>query len=338
MIWRPILSRSGPTVLLALIAVAVPNLPAPAQELSTEERLDRIERDLSMLQRQVYSRSGGAPEMGSEGAGAADIEVRMERLEQQMRDLTGRVEQMTNRVDRLRQRIGQISSDGGGRFSPGVAGPPPAFAPRAPRRVSAATGPMPSAGTLTPPGIPGRPGMPERPGMPAPPENDTLTPPTPLLPHSADLGGPGNNPNPPAGGVLPSGPVSAQYNFAFGLLKEADYPAAEEALRAFVQQHPKSTLAGDAQYWLGETYYARRQYHQAASVFAEGYRRYPKGSKASQDLLKLGMSLARGGEHRNACLAFAQLDHDFPRSGAAVKARAVTEKKRLGCGADPAGR
>jgi tol-pal system protein YbgF len=335
MIWRPILSRSGPTVLLALIAVAVPNLSAPAQELSTEERLDRIERDLSMLQRQVYSRSGGAPEMGSESAGAADIEVRMERLEQQMRDLTGRVEEMTNRVDRLRQRIAQISSGSGVRFSPGAAGPPPAFAPRAPRRVSAATGPMPSAGTLTPPGMPGMSG---RPAMPAPPENDTLTPPTPLLPHSADLGGAGNHPNPPSGGVLPSGPASAQYNFAFGLLKEADYPAAEAALRAFVRQHPDSALAGDAQYWLGETYYARRQYHQAASAFATGYRRYPKGPKAASDLLKLGMSLARGGEHRNACLAFAQLDHDFPRSGAAVKARAVTEKKRLGCGPGPAGR
>jgi tol-pal system protein YbgF len=324
MIWRPILSRSGPTVLLALIAMAVPNLPAPAQELTTEERLDRIERDLSMLQRQVYSRSGGAPEMGSEGLGAADIEVRMERLEEQMRDLTGRLEEMANRVDRLRQRVAQIGGAIGARLGPGGP-PPPGFAPR---RVSAA-GPPPSGGTLTPPG---------RPGRPAPPETDTLTPPTPLLPRAAALGGPGAAPNPPPADVLPSGPVSAQYNFAFGLLKEADYPAAEQALRAFVRQHPDSTLAGDAQYWLGETYYARRQYRQAARAFAEGYRRYPKGPKAPQDLLKLGMALARGGQRRNACLAFAQLDHDFPRSGAAVKARAVAEKRRLGCAAGPAGR
>lgn len=330
MIWRAILSRSGSTVLLALIAVAVPNLPAPAQELSTEERLDRIERDLSMLQRQVYSQSGGAPEMGAESAGAADLEVRMERLEQEMRDLTGRVEEMTNRLDRLRRRIARINSDIGARLGQeGGPAPPPAIPARTPHRVSAAAGPMPPAGTLTPPGA-GE--------TPAPRAGDTLTPPTSLLPRAADRGGPGHNPNPPQGGTLPSGSASKQYNFAFGLLKEADYPAAEEALRAFVRQHPDSALAGDAQYWLGETYYARHQYRQAASAFAEGYRRYPKGPKAPEDLLKLGMALARGGEHRNACLAFAQLDHDFPRSAAAVKARAVTEKRRLGCTADPAGR
>lgn len=332
MIWRPILARSGPMVLLALVAAAIPNLPAPAQELTTEERLDRIERDLSMLQRQVYSQSGGAPEMGSEGPGAADLEVRMERLEQQMRDLTGRVEEMTNRVDRLGQRVEQIGSDTGARLSQGGPMPPPAPGPRFPgsRRVSAAEGPPPS-GALAPPGMPGAPGITS--GMPAPPppDADTLTPPTSLVPRAADRGGSGP-PNPPQGGVLPSGPASAQYNFAFGLLKEANYPAAAEALREFVRQHPDGALAGDAQYWLGETYYARRQYHQAAHAFAAGYRRYPKGAKAPQELLRLGMSLARGGQSRDACLAFAQLDHAFPHSAAAARARTVAERQRLACG------
>lgn len=318
MIWRPILSRSGPTLLLAMIAVTVPSLPAPAQELSTEERLDRLERDLSMLQRQVYAGSEGAPEAGAEGGGAADIEVRMERLEQQMRDLTGRVEEMTNRVDRIGRRVARIGGGNGGAERLGRSAPP-AFGAMAPPRLPAA-GLTPPAAGLAPPeaGVPGSP-------------EDTLTPPTPLVPRSADRGGAGG-PHPPSGGVLPSGPASKQYNFAFGLLKEADYPAAEEALRSFVQQHPDSALAGDAQYWLGETYYARRQYHQAAGAFAEGYRRYPKGPKAAEDLLKLGMSLARSGGRRNACLAFAQLAHDFPHSGGAVKARAAAERKRLGCG------
>ncbi|MGH7054562.1 MAG: tol-pal system protein YbgF [Stellaceae bacterium] len=329
MIWRPILARSGPVVLLALIAVAIPNLPAPAQELTTEERLDRIERDLSMLQRQVYSQPGGAPEMGAEGPGAADLEVRMERLEQQMRDLTGRVEEMTNRVDRLGQRVEQIDSDIAARLGQGGPVPAPAPALHGPRPVSATEGPPPP-GTLTPPGMPGMP------GMPAFSQGDTLTPPTPLAPRSAARGGSGP-PNPPQGGVLPSGPASAQYNFAFGLLKEANYPAAAAALREFVRQHPNGALAGDAQYWLGETYYARRQYHQAARAFAAGYRRYPKGAKAPEDLLRLGMSLARGGQHRDACLAFAQLDHAFPHS-AAVRARSVAERQRLACASGTAAR
>jgi tol-pal system protein YbgF len=130
---------------------------------------------------------------------------------------------------------------------------------------------------------------------------------------------------------LPPGSALDQYNFAFGLIKQADYPAAEAALRSFVQQHPNDTLAGNAQYWLGETYYQRERFSDAASAFAEGYKRYPKGTKAPDNLLKLGMSLARTNQRQNACTALAQLDHDFPNPGNAIKERAKDEKKKLGC-------
>ena len=69
----------------------------------------------------------------------------------------------------------------------------------------------------------------------------------------------------------------------------------------------------------------------AATVFAEGYKRYPKGPKAAEELLKLGMALGHANQKQNACVALAQLDHDFPRPGAAIKERAAAEKKRLGC-------
>ena len=114
-------------------------------------------------------------------------------------------------------------------------------------------------------------------------------------------------------------------------MKQADYPNAEAALKAFIEQHPKDPMAGNAQYWLGETYYTRNRYLEAASAFAEGYKRYPKSAKAPDNLLKLGMALGRANQKDNACLAFRQLDHDFPNPGASVKERAVAEKKRLGC-------
>jgi tol-pal system protein YbgF len=136
---------------------------------------------------------------------------------------------------------------------------------------------------------------------------------------------------PPSERSFPGGSASEQYNVAFGLLRHADYPAAEEALRAFVAQHPKDPLAGSAQYWLGETYYARGMYSEAASAFAEGYKNYPKGAKAPDDVLKLAMSLARANQKQNACIAFAQLDREFPNPGSAIKERAMVEKKRLGC-------
>ena len=90
-------------------------------------------------------------------------------------------------------------------------------------------------------------------------------------------------------------------------------------------------MAGNAQYWLGETYFTRNRFMEAATAFAEGYKRYPKGAKAPDSLLKLGMSLGRANQKQNACVALAQLDRDFPQAGAAIKERAGTEKKRLGC-------
>ena len=58
---------------------------------------------------------------------------------------------------------------------------------------------------------------------------------------------------------------------------------------------------------------------------------YPKSAKAPDDLLKLGMSLARANQKQNACVALAQLDRRFPASRGAIKERAAAEKKRLGC-------
>jgi TolA-binding protein len=47
--------------------------------------------------------------------------------------------------------------------------------------------------------------------------------------------------------------------------------------------------------------------------------------------LKLAMALGRANQKQNACLALAQLDHDFPHGASPVKERAAAEKKRFGC-------
>src|SRR5712672_879283 len=311
------------------LAAAAPLVPARGQDRSTMERLDRVERDLNMLQRQVY-RGGPAPMAGGDPGGAVNAEIRMDRMESQMRDLTGRVEEFMNQVERLRQRVDQVNGDVESRFSqappsPGgyaSAGPPP---PRT-RGAGPSSRELPAeppgvTGTLTPPEPLLRP-----PGGPSPIAG-TLTPPGTLGP-PPELA---SAAAPPSGRLMPNGSTSEQYNYAFGLLKQADYPAAEAALKSFVEQHPNDPMAGNAQYWLGETYYTRGRYAEAATAFAEGYKRYPKSSKAADELLKLGMALARANQKQNACIALTQLDHDFPAPGAAIKERASTEKKRLGC-------
>jgi tol-pal system protein YbgF len=349
MIRRLILRPPRSIVFLAFVVMALAAPAARAQDRAMQDRLDRLERDLSMLQRQVY-RGGPAQVVSAGSPGAVDAELRMDRLEAQMRELTGRVEDAVNGVEQLRRRLEQVNSDIDLRFSQGQGqGPIRNAAPSAhasagvtdssPAGQLAMRGPSPTTANSSRSGLASDP-MPPGTLVPPPPARPggagTLTPPgTPLsatqpVPGTLSVATVGNF-RPPSASELPAGSTSQQYNAAFGLLKQADYPAAEEALKTFVAQHPKDPLAGSAQYWLGETYYTRGRYAEAASAFAEGYKNYPKGTKAADDLLKLGMSLARANQKQNACVAFAQLDHDFPNSGSSIKEHSLAEKKRLGC-------
>jgi len=335
-------------VALGLAVVAVP--PAFGQDRSAQERLDRLERDLNMLQRQVYR--GGPPPMGGDPGAAVGVQVRMDRLEEQMRELTGRVEEFSNHVEQLRHRMEQINGDLDSRLSQGGPGPGPYASAGPPPRPGPGGLPGPrfrppeplqpdSAGLAPPPmpSMPPPPGGPMAGSGPGPtPIFGTLTPPgsPPTSPEQAAANaGRSGGVGPAAAAGTPaqsgSGSPTEQYNRAFGLLKQANYPAAEEAFKAFVEQHPRDSMAGAAQYWLGETYYTRGKYIEAAAAFAEGYKRYPKSPKAPEELLKLGMALSRANQKQNACVALGQLDHDFPNPAATVKERANAEKKRLGC-------
>ena len=337
--------HSRSTLLLMVLTIALPTQAARSQDRAMQDRLDRLERDLSMLQRQVY-RSAGGSVVPPGSSGAVDSELRMDRLETEMRQLTGRVEDAINGVEQLRRRVEQVNSDIDVRFGQGQSAPPPPRSPGGGAVATATAAALPARGVppaaSAAPVAPRNPPMP--PGTPVPPPPYTYTPtglgtltppkspggPQPFTPEPENAAT-GGAIRPPSSGGLPAGSASEQYNFAFGLLKQADYPAAETALKSFIRQHPNDGLAGSAQYWLGETYYARGNYAEAAIAFAEGYKRYPKGTKAADDLLKLGMSLARVDQKQNACTALAQLDRDFPNPGNTIKERAKDEKKRLGC-------
>tara|TARA_Y100000994_G_scaffold174682_1_gene144118 strand:- start:843 stop:1898 length:1056 start_codon:yes stop_codon:yes gene_type:complete len=131
--------------------------------------------------------------------------------------------------------------------------------------------------------------------------------------------------------VLPVGSLQDRYKYAFNFLKRRDFEGAERALKAFVEAYPGNELSGNAQYWLGETYYVRKNYGAAANVFAEGFKRYPKSNKAPDNLLKLGMSLAALERIEDACITFNKLDKEYPNAKSAIKQRYKKEIIRLNC-------
>ncbi|WP_321394157.1 tol-pal system protein YbgF [Emcibacter sp.] len=132
------------------------------------------------------------------------------------------------------------------------------------------------------------------------------------------------------GSLLPKGTEKEQYDFAYGLVTKGDYTGAERALSEFLKQHPDHALAGNAKYWLGQTYYVRGMYTDATRTFLEGYNDYPQHAKAPGFLLKIGMSLNAMGEKNDACEAYRELSARFPDS-TENKNRRQAEEKKAGC-------
>jgi tol-pal system protein YbgF len=111
---------------------------------------------------------------------------------------------------------------------------------------------------------------------------------------------------------------------------DRQYAAAEQGFSTFLQKYPKHSLAGAAQYWLGETFYAQGDYRTAAQNFLRGYQDYPKSRRAPDSLFKLGLALKKMGEKERACASLAAVSSEFPNAVEAKK-RAQIEFRRSGC-------
>lgn len=307
---------------LAVVAVALTVLAAPsvlAQDTrAMTDRLQRLETEVRTLQQQVFQ--GRAPAAGAPatfGEGGIALNGRVQQIEDDIRRLTGQIEELNFQMGRINARLERMTSDIEFRLEelekrgtgapaaaarPGQAGVPPAS------QAQAAAPPQPQQ--LRPPGQ----------GQAS----------APLTPPAAQQGQrPGQAPA--ATASLPQGTPQDQYEFAFDLLTRAQYPQAEAALRQFVTTHPQHQLAGNAQYWLGETFYVRNQFEEAARQFLVGYQRYPQNSKAPDNLLKLGMSLAALNRRDDACAALGRFQSEYPTALATLRRRANDERQRLGC-------
>jgi tol-pal system protein YbgF len=136
----------------------------------------------------------------------------------------------------------------------------------------------------------------------------------------------------PPSAAAAGGNADQMYNEAMKKLQDGDNAGAERTFKAFLQSHPKHPLAGNAQYWLGESYYARRDYQNAMTSFAEGYKNYKASPKGPDNLLKLGITLAVLGRKSDACTVFAKFSQDYPRATDLQKRRVDQERQKNGCG------
>ena len=277
---------------------------------------------------QAQTTSPGLPgddRSGAVGSGAAvaRMDARMSQLEQDLRGVTGRVESLGYQVRQLNDRVERLASDLDLQMNElrAAAGHPPgATASTAAEPRSTAGGPtVLSRGGGEP--EPARPTPPAA-ASPQPPAQATPAPPTTPAPES---------PAASARGTLPAGSSKEQYAYAFSLMQKASYAEATAAFSEFLERNPSDSLADNARYWLGESYYARNEYARAAETFLDAYEKNKTGPKAPETLLKLGMALGKLDKKKEACASFRELSRSFPNATAQIKDKASQESQRIGC-------
>jgi tol-pal system protein YbgF len=329
----------GVLLALTLLAAAV---PTGAQELSLNaliERLDRLERGLGGVQR-LLAREG-VPDSAYEpvapqpqnDSGAARQEIRIGELQEQIRLLTGQVEQARYEIRRLSDQVALANTDYEERITAleqKLAGAAPPIASAAPQSSfpapNNATGGI-LADPQSPPVIAGDPNAERYESMGSLgtiSDQETTT-------AATDGGTTTTTDVTPTTVATAATTPESEYDQAYQLLQQADYVGAEGALQRFIESHPQHALAGNAYYWLGETYYVRNDYQAAAVAFARGYKGFPQGSKAADNLLKLGMAFAAMQKTEEACATFARLERDQEKATALVRERLAAERVRAGC-------
>lgn len=123
------------------------------------------------------------------------------------------------------------------------------------------------------------------------------------------------------GAAAESEAIRRDYEAAWRTLDKKDYKGAISRFREFIKKYPKSTLAGNAQYWIGESLYALKEFDQAIIEFDAVRRRYPQGEKVPAALLKQGFAFAELGEKVNARLILQEVVEKYPQSPEAGRAK-----------------
>ncbi len=312
-------------ILLVILACTIMGTgSAHAQSLDQQginNRLDRLERDIQTLQVELFRErpvqmekiEGDLPDDA-----AARLSVKINNLEVEIRDLTGRVEKVSFELNSVKSRMDQLISDVDRRLlvlestrAPMTQQQQPAHTP-APQQKTEAVAPVKT--------------QPEKVADDAPVPSDEELYKKSEAQNSLGVVSTDGNPN-----SLPEGTPGQKYDYAFGLLQKSEFEEAEKALKAFLNEYYDHALAGNAQYWLSESYYVRQDYSNAAVNFLKGYQDFPDSSKAPDNLLKLALSLSQLGSKQEACTTLGKLAQEYPNASASIKRRGAAEWERLNC-------
>lgn len=274
------ISRKTLNLMLAIVLSAVASpLVAQTAGATIESRLAKLERTLN-------------------NRGLLDLLQTVERLQSEVQRLRGQIEEQNYALDQLRktqrdtyvdldQRLQSLNGQSGGMVITDANGAPP-LTTVMPGEAQAIAGTAPPAQLEV-----------REAGADGEPISGVANPAAPpVVPGAAGTGATIETAVAavPRASIAPQGPTidneasEAAYHDAFNLLKAGEYDESIAAFTDFLTQFPDSQYADNAQYWLGETYYVKRDFEPALVEYRKLIETYPASKKRSHAMLKIGYS------------------------------------------------
>ena len=118
--------------------------------------------------------------------------------------------------------------------------------------------------------------------------------------------------------VEPAKPKDVElYDDSLALYRNGKYEDAILGFKDFLKKYPKSDLADNAQFWIGESYFSLRQYEQAILAYNDVIKRYPKGNKIPNALLRQSLAFIEINDKTSARLLLRKIIKEYPNSSEA---------------------
>jgi tol-pal system protein YbgF len=282
------------------------------------DQIQVITKDLKTLEKAVYQKSDIAESttlnsIKSDGLNEDVMTkhlLKLNKIENQFQELTNKFEEVNFKLDKLSTRVSKIQSDSQLRFSDlenGIKTNPKEKKINLP-------------GSTKPQDFGAAPGY-QTTNLPKEQSINSIDSAQTVITEEAEK----------KESLLPNKSTEEQYEFAVSFMKIGDYETAEFALREFIDKNKDHDLAGNAQYWYGETFRIRQLYSDAATAYLDGYQNYPKSKKAPDNLLKLGITMVQLGEKDQGCKMISGLKKEYPKASKSVLQKAQYEQKKFKC-------
>ena len=306
---------------ILLLVLSHSFLKAEEEDILLQAVADQIQvlvKDLKTLEKAVYQKSdvSSSPtsSMQSDGLNEDILTkhlLKLNEIEDQFRGLTNKFEEINFKLDKLSSRVTKIQSDNQLRFSD---------LENSDIKIKKSKAKKSLPGSSKPQDFGANPGYSVS-GLPEKQETNSIESAQTVITEEPEK----------KESLLPDKPPKEQYEFAVSFMKIGDYETAEFALKEFIEKNKAHDLAGNAQYWYGETFRIRQLYSDAATAYLDGYQNYPKSKKAPDNLLKLGITMVQLGEKDQGCKMISGLKKEYPKASKSVLQKAQYEQKKFKC-------